>query len=353
MPIAFDHTTPRQRILFRANAAVDSAMVAVESLGATRILLIADHFTMALADAIASSVPVVARIHDIVQHVPIEHARSAVRTAESSHADAIISIGGGSATGLAKIVARDTGMPIIAIPTTFAGSEATDVWGQTEGERKTTGRDPRVLPAVVIYDVSLLAGLPAHLVTSSGLNAVAHAVDGFWAPTADPINAAMGSEALRALVPGLRRIAANSDDVDARELALYGAYFAGVAFSSAGSGLHHKLCHVLGGAYNLSHSELHAIVLPYVVRLNAPHAPEAADRVSAVFHGVPAAKALYDFKVELGIPEGLRDLGMPESGIGEAAAIALAAVPPANPAPIGLPELESLIRAAWSGEPIH
>lgn len=353
MTIAFDHTTPPQRVLFRAGAAVASTVLAAESLDARRILLIADHFADELAEAVAAAVPVVARIHDVVQHVPVEHGRAAVATAESANADAVISIGGGSATGLAKVVARDTGLPIIAIPTTFAGSEATEVWGQTEGERKTTGRDPRVLPAVVVYDADLLAGLPAHLVTSSGLNAVAHAVDGFWAPNANPINQAMGTEALRALVPGLRRLHADDADAEARELALYGAYFAGVAFSSAGSGLHHRLCHVLGGAYNLSHSEMHAIVLPYVTARNAPAAPDAAARVSSVFDGAPAAKALYDLKVDLGIPAGLRDLGMPESAIPAAAQLALPAVPPTNPVPIDLADLTSLVRAAWAGEPIR
>ena len=212
MGLTFDHHTHGQRVLFATGAAVDNTIVAVTGLGAQRVLLIADRFAVQIADAIAARAPVVARIHDIVQHVPIERARAAVATAKDNAADTVITIGGGSSTGLAKIVARDTGLPIVAVPTTFAGSEATDVWGLTEARRKTTGVDPHVLPRIVVYDASLSASMPDQLAVSSGLNAVAHAIDGLWAPRADPINRALGTEGLRALIPGLRTMHANPDD---------------------------------------------------------------------------------------------------------------------------------------------
>ncbi|MFJ6651385.1 maleylacetate reductase [Microbacterium sp. NPDC091313] len=352
MAITFDHTTLGQRVLFGTGKARDHAVSALEGLGAQRVLLIADQFAMELSDAIAAQAPVVERIHDIVQHVPVEKGRAAVELAESAGIDAVVTIGGGSATGLAKVVARDTGLPIVAIPTTFAGSEATNVWGQTEGERKTTGVDDRVLPRVIVYDAALSLSLPGHLATASGLNAVAHAVDGFWAPRADPINAALGTEGLRALVPGLRALHADADDLLARERTLYGAYLAAVAFASAGSGMHHKICHVLGGAYALSHAEMHAIVLAYVTAFNAPAAPAAASRVSSALGGADAAAGLYELRAELGIVGSLAELGLQERSIPEAARLAAEAIPASNPRPFDVSDVEGIIRAAWAGEPV-
>ncbi|WP_403022789.1 maleylacetate reductase [Salinibacterium sp. GXW1014] len=353
MSIAFDHTTLGQRVLFGTGRARENAVAAIEGLGASRVLLIADAFAMEVSDEIAAAAPVVARIHDIVQHVPVENARAAVALAEEERIDAIVTIGGGSSTGLAKVVARDTGLPIIAIPSTFAGSEATNVWGQTEGSRKTTGVDDRVLPRVIVYDAALSASLPAHLATASGLNAVAHAVDGFWAPRADPINAALGTEGIRALFPGLRALHADPDDINAREQTLYGAYLAAVAFASAGSGMHHKICHVLGGAYALSHAEMHAIVLAYVTAFNAPAAPDAADRVSSALGGASAAAGLYDLRASLGVVGSLAELGLKEEDIPEAARLAAEAIPASNPRKVELSDVEGIIRAAWAGEPVE
>ncbi|MER2133327.1 MAG: maleylacetate reductase [Arthrobacter sp.] len=352
MVITFDHTTLGQRVLFGTGAAVENTVAAIEGLGATRVLLIADAFAAEVSDAIAARVPVVERIHDIVQHVPIENGRAAVSLAERTGADAILSIGGGSSTGLAKVVARDTGLPIVAIPTTFAGSEATNVWGQTEAERKTTGVNDRVLPKVIVYDAALSVSLPGGLAKASGLNAVAHAVDGFWAPRADPINAALGTEGIRALFPGLRALHENPDDIPAREQTLYGAYLAAVAFASAGSGMHHKICHVLGGAYGLSHAEMHAIVLAHVTAFNAPAAPEAAERVSSALGGGDAASGLYKLRESLEIVGSLAELGLKEKDIPEAARLAAAAIPASNPRPFQVSDVEGIIRAAWAGEPV-
>lgn len=354
MGLTFDHATLGQRVIFGSGKAVENAVAAIDALSAQRVLLIADAFASEVSDAIASRAPIVARIHDIVQHVPAERARAAVAIALDDSIDAILTIGGGSSTGLAKIVARDTGLPIIAVPTTFAGSEATDVWGITEGERKLNGSDPKVLPRVIVYDAELSASLPGHLALSSGLNAVAHAVDSLWAPRADPINQALGAESLRALVPALRGLKNDPHDLDAREQALYGAYLAAVAFASAGSGMHHKICHALGGAYGLSHSEMHATVLPYVTAFNVPAAPAAAERIATAFGGSPAdvAETLRAFRDELGIRGGLKALGLAESAIADAAAIAFPLIPPSNPRSFTQDDIESIIGAAWRGEKI-
>lgn len=315
------------------------------------MLLIADAFTMELSDEIAGRVPVVARIHDIVQHVPAENAAAAVAVAHEHRVDAVLTIGGGSSTGLAKIVARETGLPIVAVPTTFAGSEATDVWGMTEAARKTTGVDPKVLPKVIVYDAALTAGLPAKLAMASGTNALAHAVDGFWAPRVDPINSALGAESLRALIPGMRALAKDADDIVAREQTLYGSYLAAVAFASAGGALHHKICHALGGTYNMPHAETHAVVIPYVAAFNAPHAPAAAERITAALDGQQPGRGLWELGRELGNPPSLEALGFREADIPEAASIILPAVPASNPRPVTQDDLEVLLRAAWAGTP--
>ena len=353
MTLRFDHTTLGQRVLFGDGAAVENTTRALQTLGALRVAVIADEFAKAVADGIAAENPVVARISDIVQHVPVERAVAAVEEVQASSADAIVTIGGGSSTGLGKILALWTGLPIVAIPTTFAGSEATDVWGVTENGRKTTGADPRVLPRAIVYDGSLISGLPVESAVASGLNAVAHAVDGFWAPRADPINLALGSEGLRTLIPGLRDLVANPADIDARERTMYGAYLAAVAFASAGSGMHHKICHVLGGAYNLPHAEMHAVVLPYVTEFNAPAAPDAARRVSDALGGTPAASGLWHLREELGAPSSLAAIGLSEEDIGPASDLVVAAIPPSNPRPVNRADIERLLRAAWAGTPIE
>jgi len=349
VPITFDHTTLGQRVLFGTGAALDNAVAAVQSLGAERVLLIADAFAVELADAVAARVSVAVRIGEVVQHVPVDRADAATGDARAAGVDAIVSIGGGSSTGLAKAVALQTGLPIVVIPTTFAGSEATDVWGLTENERKTTGSDQRVLPKVIVYDAALSAGLPATLAVSSGLNAVAHAVDGFWAPRADPINRALGTEGLRALVPGLRALHADPDDIDAREQALYGAYLAAVAFASAGSGMHHKICHVLGGRFALPHAEMHSIVLGYVIAFNAPAAPDAAARIATAFDGADGATGLFRLRAELDAPRSLAEIGLQEHDIPEAAELARAAIPASNPRPVTSKDVERLLHDAWAG----
>lgn len=351
--IAFNHITLGQRILFGTGRAVENAATASTDLNAERVLLLFDAFVADLAEEIRARVPVVARVTDIAQHVPVESGQAAVDVARDANVDAVLSIGGGSATGLAKFVARETGLPIIAVPTTFAGSEATNVWGQTEGRRKVTGVDDRVLPKVIVYDASLSSSLPGHLAAASGMNALAHAVDGFWAPAADPINRALGTEAMRALVPALRGLANDPDELQFREKTLYGAYLAAVAFASAGSGMHHKICHALGGAYNLSHAETHAIVLPYVTAFNASSAPDAATRVSEAVGGVPAGRGLYELRESLGIAHALATLGFKETDIPDAARLCAALIPGSNPRPVSVGDVEGILRAAWAGDPIE
>jgi len=370
----FVHDSLPQRVAFGSGAAAANLGAEVRGLGATRVMLIAAKAEAYLADTIAGDLPVALRYDDVVMHVPVEVAERARAAAAASDVDVLVSVGGGSTTGLAKAIALTTGLPIVAVPTTYAGSEATPVWGLTEGAKKTTGVDRRVLPRVVVYDAALTVSLPVDMSVASGLNALAHCVDSLWAPNADPINAAFAAEGIRSLAAGLPRVVADPLDLDGREHALYAAYLSATAFASAGSGLHHKICHVLGGKYNLPHAQTHATVLPYVLAFNGPAAPDAERRIATAFastgfsgtgfgdgsapdggapdHSAPdhsALDGLVAFKQELNAPHALADYGFTEDSIPEAAEAILPSVPPSNPRPVTAADLRTLLGAAWSG----
>jgi maleylacetate reductase len=368
----FVHDTLPQRVAFGSGAAAANLSSEAGNLGAARVMLIAAKAEMHLADTITKDIPVALRHDDVVMHVPVEVAERAREAAVSNDIDVLVSVGGGSTTGLAKAIALTTGLPIIAVPTTYAGSEATPVWGLTEGAKKTTGIDQKVLPKVIIYDAALTMSLPVDMSVASGLNALAHCVDSMWAPNADPINAAFAAEGIRSLAAGLPKVVADPMDLDGREHALYAAYLSAAAFASAGSGLHHKICHVLGGKYNLPHAQTHATVLPYVLAFNGPAAPDAERRIATAFNSATfggaepgstaggaepgstagtasALDGLVALKEELNAPRALADYGFSEDSIAEAAEAILPSVPPSNPRPVSAADLRALLRAAWSG----
>ncbi|MFF4249580.1 maleylacetate reductase, partial [Streptomyces sp. NPDC001663] len=334
----FTHETLPQRVVFAAGESPAAVAAEVEALGSSKVMLIASDRERELADPIAKEIPLVLRHEEVVMHVPVEVAGRALRAASDAGADILVSVGGGSTTGLAKAVALTTGLPIVAVPTTYAGSEATNVWGLTEGETKTTGVDGKVLPASVVYDAGLLTTLPGEMTVASGLNAMAHCVDSMWGPRADPIDRALAQEGIRALATGLPAVAEDSTSVEGIEQTLYGAYLAAVAFASAGSGMHHKICHVLGGMFNLPHAQTHAVVLPHVLAFNAPHAPEAEARIAQAFGTVfptdGASAGLAALRLALDAPRALRDYGMPEDGIARALGPIMKAIPANNPTPV-------------------
>ncbi|HEY6798520.1 MAG TPA: maleylacetate reductase [Kineosporiaceae bacterium] len=343
------HETLGQRVRFATGAAREGLAEEVDRLGGRRIMLIAARAEAELATRVSAGLPV-ALVHDeVVMHVPVPVAERAAAAAVDAGADVVVSVGGGSTTGLAKAVALRTGLPVIAVPTTYAGSEATNIWGLTENVTKTTGVDARVLPRAVVYDAALTTSLPVDLSVASGLNALAHCADSMWAPAADPINAALAGEGIRALAASLPAIIDDPDGLAGRELALYGAYLAAVAFASAGSGLHHKICHVLGGRYDLPHAPTHAVVLPYVLALNAPHVPDAAERIARAFGSRSALEGLQTLRSRINAPRALRDYGLAESQLSDAAEAVLPAVPASNPAPVTRDVLERLLRDAWEG----
>jgi maleylacetate reductase len=349
----FTHETLPQRVVFAAGESPAAVAAEVEALGGSKVMLIASDRERELAEPIAKEIPVVLRHEEVVMHVPVEVAGRALRAAVDTGVDILVSVGGGSTTGLAKAVALTTGLPIVAVPTTYAGSEATNVWGLTEGETKTTGVDKKVLPASVVYDAALLTTLPGEMTVASGLNAMAHCVDSMWGPRTDPLDRALAQEGIRALATGLPAVADDSTGVEGIEQTLYGAYLAAVAFASAGSGMHHKICHVLGGMFNLPHAQTHAVVLPYVLAFNAPHAPEAEARIAQAFGSRKAGAGLAALREVLDAPRALRDYGMPEDGIAKALGPITKAIPANNPTPVTDENLTALLKAAWAGSPIN
>lgn len=281
-------------------------------------------------------------------HTPVHVTETAVAMAQEISADCLVSIGGGSTTGLGKAIAFRTDLDQIVLPTTYAGSEVTPILGETVDNTKTTRRSPKVIPETVIYDVELTLSLPAEITVSSALNAMAHSVEALWGENPNPITILMAREAVDTLVACLPRIASDPADRDARASALYGAWLSGTCLATVGMALHHKLCHVLGGTFDLPHADTHAVVLPYVIAYNSAAAPRA---IAALEHilGTSAAPGMRSLIETLGAPTALRDLGMPESGI-ETAVDKSLATPYFNPRPVERDSLRELIRDAWAGE---
>lgn len=348
--LVFEHETLGQRVLFGTGRAGGFLAQEVERRGAARTMVIATGRELERVAHVLDGLDAALVYDDVVQHVPVGNAERARQAAADAGIDLLVCIGGGSATGLAKAVALTSGLPIVAVPTTYAGSEATNVWGLTESGKKTTGVDPRVLPATVIYDPSLTLSLPQELSVASGLNALAHCVDSLWAPGADPINAALATEGARALARALPAIKADARDLSGREDALYGTYLAAVAFAGAGSGMHHKICHVLGGRFDLPHAQTHAVVLPYVLAFNAGAAPEAAERIAGALGGNAAVESLNTLRAALDAPTALKDYGLAETDLEEAAELILPYIPESNPRTVTIENLTGLLRAAWAGD---
>jgi maleylacetate reductase len=345
------------RVVFGAGS-LKQLPAEVERLGAQRALVLATPEQEGIASRVSlmlgtRSAGVFARA---AMHVPIEAARAARDEARRLNADCAVAVGGGSTTGLGKAIALDSGLPIVAVPTTYAGSEMTPIYGLTEGGVKKTGRDVRVLPKTVVYDPELTMTLPLALSITSGLNAIAHAAEGLYTPEPNPIVALMAEEGIAALARALPALHADLDDRHARHDALYGAWLCGAVLGHVAMGLHHKLCHTLGGTFNLPHAETHTVVLPHALAYNAPAAPQAMARIARALGradgGDPlsAARALHALAARLGAPTALRDIGMPADGLDRAADLA-AQTPYPNPRALERAPLRALLQRAYDGTP--
>lgn len=344
------HATPT-RVVF-GTGSLDRLGEEIERLGARRALVLSTPDQSASAERVAGLLgPRAAGIFArAVMHVPVETARAAREEAARLGADCAVAIGGGSTTGLGKAIALESALPILAIPTTYAGSEMTPIWGITEAGVKKTGRDPRVLPRTVIYDPQLTVTLPYAMTVTSALNAIAHAAEGLYAHDGNPVVALMAEEGLRASAAALAPLKANPSDLSARSDALYGAWLCGTVLGSVAMGLHHKLCHTLGGSFNLPHAEVHAVILPHALAYNAAAAPAAMSRVARALGAASAARGVFELAIRHGAPTSLAAIGMPADGLDRAAGLA-AATPYPNPRPLQRDALRELLQRAYDGVP--
>lgn len=322
----------------------------IEALGARRALVLSTPEQRGSAERIAAMLGErAAGIFDrAVMHVPIETARQAREVARQLGADCAVAVGGGSTTGLGKAIALDSGLPILAIPTTYAGSEMTPIYGITEGGLKKTGRDARVLPRTVIYDPELTLSLPVGLSVTSGINAIAHAAEGLYSAEGNPVMDLMAQEGIAALGRALPAIRADAADIEARSDALYGAWLCGVVLGNVGMALHHKLCHTLGGSFNLPHAETHTVVLPHALAYNAAAAPQAMERIARALGGRSAAQSVFDLARANGAPVALRDIGMQAGDLDRACEIAMQNQYP-NPRPLERGAIRQLLQDAFEG----
>lgn len=286
---------------------------------------------------------------DAVEHVPKSVTDMAERELRRTAPDVIVAVGGGSPIGLGKALAVRSGLPLVAVPTTYSGSEMTSIYGETDESGKKTGRDTRALPRMVLYDPLLTLGLPAETSATSGMNALAHSVEAMYAPDATVTTSAWAEQSIRLLSQSLPQIVADISNVDLRATALSGAHFAGKALGATSMGLHHRICHVLGGSFGLPHAKTHSVMLQHVVSFNASHAVEAMNRIANALGSKHAEEGITGLGRALPIPRTLAQLGFSESGITKAAAEIVKGNYP-NPRPVTIPDVVQILERALSGE---
>jgi alcohol dehydrogenase class IV len=346
---AFVYNALPSRVIFGAGS-IAQLGAEIDRLGATRALVLCTPEQAETATAIAANLGarIAGTFARAVMHVPIETARDARSEAARLGADCCVAIGGGSTTGLGKAIALVTDLPIVAVPTTYAGSEMTPIYGLTEAGQKKTGRDARVLPKTVIYDPDLTLTLGPELSAASGMNAIAHAVEALYAHDTNPIVELMAQECIRALGSALPRIVADPTDHAARADALYGAWLGGSVLGAVAMSMHHKLCHTLGGSYNLPHAQTHAIMIAHVAAYNESAAPRALAKVARALDAPNAAQGLFDLRARLGLPATLAALGMRGEDLDDAARRATRD-PYANPRPVTYDAVRALLQDAFDG----
>lgn len=346
---AFVYDQPASRVIFGVGA-LDRLSEEVKRLGTGRALVLSTPEQRALAEDAAQRLGDLAAgvFPEAVMHVPIETARAARDEAKRRGADCCVAIGGGSTIGLGKAIALDSGLPIVAVPTTYAGSEMTPIYGLTEGGLKKTGRDRKVLPRTVLYDPTLTVSLPTSLSATSGMNSIAHGVEALYAPDRNPITSLLAAEGIRALARALPIVVQEPGDLEARADAQYGAWLGGSVLGAVAMSLHHKLCHTLGGSFNLPHAEVHTVILPHAAAYNRAAAPEAMRAIAGALGAEDAPQGLWDLARRIGAPVALKDIGMPEDGLDRAAELATQN-PYDNPRPVDYAGIRQLLDDAYRG----
>lgn len=346
----FDYAAHPTRVVFGSGTRTQ-VRDEVERLGSARVLVLASARRAEPGDDIEKLLGplAVARFDGAAMHTPVDVTDRALALVWETGVNCVVAVGGGSTTGLAKAIAVRTGVDQVILPTTYAGSEVTPVLGETENGVKTTRSAPDILPETVIYDVELSRDLPVSLTVTSAVNALAHAVEALYSPDANPVIDAIALDAIRRLAEGVRRIGEDPADLDTRSELLLGAWLAGTCLGAVGMGLHHKLCHTLGGSFDLPHAATHTVVLPHAMSYNASVAQEAMRRIADALGATDAPAAAFDLIEHAGGPTALRDLGLAESDLTRAADLATARPYP-NPRPVTATGIAALLREAWAGD---
>jgi maleylacetate reductase len=347
---SFQYTALPARVVFGCGT-LEKVAGELGSLGRNRAFVLSDphHATAAAARLMRALGDLAVHLStDAVMHTPVEVTERVIEKLAACNADCIVALGGGSTIGLAKALALRTDLPQIVLPTTYAGSEATPVLGETREGQKSTIRSMKVLPEVIVYDVELTYGLPPAISLVSGINAIAHAVESLYAKDANPVTSSLAEQGIAALGRALLRIVSDPTNRSARADALFGAWVCGACLGAVGMSLHHKLCHVLGGAFGLPHAEMHTVILPHAVSYNAAGAPAAIDRVARALGAHHAAQALFDLAATNGAPTSLREIGMSYSDLHIAAEAAVKS-PYWNPRPVERNAIRKLLDDAYNG----
>ncbi|MFB6704906.1 maleylacetate reductase and hydroxyquinol 1,2-dioxygenase domain-containing protein [Streptomyces sp. NPDC056333] len=345
----FVHTSHPSRVIF-GTGTVGQVRDEVERLGCSRVLLLSGP---AVAEAAARVRDVlgdliVAEFDGAAMHTPVEVTERALDVLREHAADCLVAVGGGSTTGLAKALALRTDLPQLILPTTYAGSEVTPVLGETQGGRKITQSSPAILPETVVYDVEFTRDLPVGMSVTSGVNALAHAVEALYSPQANPVIDAMALDAVGRIARALPALVARPSDTGARADLLHAAWLAGTCLASVGMGLHHKLCHTLGGSFGLPHAETHTVILPHAMAYNAPAARDVMNRIAEALGVADAPSGVFDLIASVGGPTSLARLGMAQADLPEAARLAVA-TPYPNPRELTYQGIDSLLQDAWQG----
>jgi maleylacetate reductase len=304
-------------------------------------------------------------IFDRVQpHVQDVQVQEALALAQEINADAVIGVGGGSPIGMAKATGFQLQLPIVAIPNTYAGSEMTPVYGITHTNenppRKVTVNDPKITPRLVIYDPELTLDLPPELTASTGINALAHCIEALYSKTRNPLSTAAATKGVQHIHNSLFRCFQDGKNIEARTEMLLGAHLAGFSLASVSMGLHHGLCHLLGGTANVPHGIANAIILPHAIGFNADATATqlipAAEALGISLDGTnpkrvieTMGQSIFELIGRMNLPQRLRDAGVAESNLPRLAETAFQnRTVQNNPKPIAtVGQLERLLRDAW------
>ncbi len=373
--VQFRYVSYAQEVIFAPGSLAQLAE-AVERLGWQRLILCTNHSmqTYGHVDALKSALGgrLIATFDRVQPHVQDVQVDEVLALAIENRADAVIGMGGGSPIGMAKAVAytlattfpAHRSLPVIAIPTTYAGSEMTAVCGITHARenppRKVTFSDPKIVPRLVIYDPELTLDLPPEMTASTGINALAHCIEALYSVARNPVSTAAAVSGVRHISNALYCCYENGNNLDARTELLTGAHLAGLSLASVKMGLHHGLCHVLGGTANVPHGIANSIILPHAIRFNAdvtaPQLLPAAEAMGISLNGTSSKVALealvqkiFDLVGKMNLPQRLRDAGVKESELPHLAQLGFQnRTVQNNPKPItGPAQIETLLRAAW------